>query len=80
MVKKAIMALVIVIIALGAGSAISQQEPSRPTDQTSSQLLSRMDRLEQAQQQVLQKLDTVLANQQRILSELDIVKIRATRK
>jgi hypothetical protein len=78
MVKNAVIAMIMIISFMGVGTAISQQE-SKP-DQTSIQLLARMDRLEQAQKQILQKLDTVLANQQKILSELDIVKVRATRR
>jgi len=79
-IKKAVIALIVLAGVFGAGTAISQQEPSRPADQTSTRLLDRMDQLEQNQKQIMQKLDTVLANQERILSELDIVRVRATRK
>jgi len=79
--KIVVLAAVVTLVAVYAGVAVSQQEPSiRPFDQMNTQLQARMDRLETNQKFILQKLDTVIANQQKILGELDVVKIRATRR
>lgn len=79
MQTKIIVLIALIIIAAGAGSAVSQQAQT-PQEAGYAQLADRIGALTDAQRQVSQKLDTVLANQQKILAELDIVKIRATRR
>ena len=79
MAKRIIVAILIIICALGASTAISQQEKDKQ-DPGYAELLARIAQVSEAQRQALQKLDTVISNQQKILSELDVVKIRASRR
>lgn len=79
MAKRILVAILIIICAFGAGTAISQQEKDKQ-DPGHAELLARISQVTEAQRQVLEKLDAVLANQQKILSELDVVRMRASRK
>jgi hypothetical protein len=79
MAKRIFVAILIIICAFGAGTAISQQDKSGQ-DPGYAELLARISQLTEAQSRILQKLDAVIASQQKILSELDVIKIRASRR